>query len=433
MVVEQNSKSSSKAGIAIVIALVLGVVLGQLAHLEITNPETVQTICGYLDIVSGIFLRLIKMIIAPLVFTTLVAGIAKMGDGKSLGRVFLKSMIIFMVGGVLSLGLGVLLVEIFEPGKALHEVLKSSLNADTNAAASSAIQGTQMSLKSFIESIIPKSSFEGFVENHIIQVVVLAMFVGVAGVSLGERVAPVFAFFEMISLICFKIIQYIMLLAPLAVFASVTKLVMSSGIGVLKLYIIYLLEFYLGLGIIWAVYILLGTIFLGKVVFKVIKDLAPQYATSFAASSSEIILADLMRKLEKFGVSKKISGFVIPLGYSFNLEASMLNCTFATIFIIQLYGYHIDLVTEITMLLMLLFTSKGMAGVPRASLVIVAMTLTAFGYPEAGILIILPIDSFNDMGRSVTNAFANTMSALFVNRWEKNHLNPDDVNSETEA
>lgn len=432
MVVEQSKSSSKKAGIAIFVALILGVALGQLAHMEINKDLAIQ-ICSYLDIISGIFLRLIKMIIAPLVFTTLVAGIAKMGDGKSLGRVFLKSMVLFMVGGILSLGLGVLLVEIFKPGVALHDALKATMALDTSSTANVVVSGTKITLKSFIESVIPKSSFEGFVENHIIQVVVLAIFVGVAGVSIGEPVAPIFEFFERVSLICFKIIQFIMLLAPLAVFASVTKLVMSSGIGVLKLYLIYLLEFYLGLGIIWAVYIILGSLILGKVVFRVIKDLAPQYATSFAASSSEIILADLIKKLEKFGVSKKISSFVIPMGYSFNLEASMLNCTFATIFIIQLYGYHIDLATEITMLLMLLLTSKGMAGVPRASLVIVAMTLTAFGYPEAGILIILPIDSFNDMGRSVTNAFANTMSALFINRWERKHNHSDDVEDSSQV
>lgn len=432
MVVEKvGKKSSSKAGVAILVALILGVIAGQIMHSSITDPTLIKSICSYFDIISGIFLRLIKMIIAPLVFTTLVAGIVKMGDGRSLGRVFLKSMIIFMVGGILALGLGVLLAEIFEPGKALHDALQASLHMDTSAAATSLVQGKQITLNSFVESIIPKSALEGFVENHIIQVVILAIFFGVAGVSIGEPLSPLFHSFEMISKLCFKIIEYIMYLAPFAVFASITKLVSISGIGVLKLYLVYLLEFYLGLGIIWAIYLILGGLILGKVVFQVIKALAPQYATSFAASSSEIILADIVSKLEKFGVPKKISGFVIPMGYSFNLEASMLNCTFATIFIIQLYGYHIDLATEITMLLMLLLTSKGMAGVPRASLVIVAMTLAAFGYPEAGILIILPIDSFNDMGRSATNAFANTMSALFVNNWERKHNHSDVTKSES--
>lgn len=411
----------SKLGRYIVFALIAGITVGQLTHIGISNKEILSNMSTYLDLISTAFLRLIKMIIAPLVFTTLVVGIAKMDDSRALGRMFLKSMTIFVIGGFFSLSLGVLLVELFKPGVALHSVLANSLNGELNNVANNVCTNCQMSVKSFMESIIPSSAMQGFVENHILQVIVLAIFVGVAGVALGEPVKPVFVFFDMMSKIFFKIIGYVMYLAPIAVFSSITKLVMGSGIGVISLYLVYAVEFYTGLAIIWIVLLSIGMLVVGKRLFKILKPMLPLYGMSFASSSSEVALPGILDNLEKQGVSKKVSGFVIPMGYSFNLEASMLNCTFATIFIIQLYGYHIDLATEIVMLFMLMLTSKGIAGVPRVSLVIVAATLTAFGYPETGVLILLPIDSFMDMGRSATNAFANTMSAIFVDRWERKY------------
>jgi Na+/H+-dicarboxylate symporter len=421
MLTKVKETSKSRLGTYILIALFLGIITGHFAHSGITDPTTIKDVSSYLDLVSSAFLRLIKMIIAPLVFTTLVTGIAKMEDAKVLGRLFAKAMTIFIVGGFFSLTLGVVLVEYFKPGIALHNVLMNSTNADLGSAASSVCTNCQMTAKSFMESIIPSSAMQGFVENHILQVIVLAIFMGVAGVSIGEPAAPVFKFFDMVSQIMFKVIGYIMYLAPFAVYSAITKLVMGSGIGVISLYLVYAIEFYLGLGIIWLVLLTIGFIVVGKRLFTILKPMLPLYGTSFASSSSEVALPGILANLETQGVSKKVSGFVIPMGYSFNLEASMLNCTFATIFIIQLYGYHISLATEITMLFMLMLTSKGIAGVPRVSLVIVAATLTAFGYPETGVLILLPIDSFMDMGRSATNAFANTMSAIFVDRWERKY------------
>lgn len=421
MLTKVKETSKSRLGTYILIALFLGIITGHFAHSGITDPTKIKDVSSYLDLVSSAFLRLIKMIIAPLVFTTLVTGIAKMEDAKVLGRLFAKAMTIFIVGGFFSLTLGVVLVEYFKPGIALHNVLMNSTNADLSSAASSVCTNCQMTAKSFMESIIPSSAMQGFVENHILQVIVLAIFMGIAGVSIGEPAAPVFKFFDMVSQIMFKVIGYIMYLAPFAVYSAITKLVMGSGIGVISLYLVYAIEFYLGLGIIWLVLLTIGFIVVGKKLFTILKPMIPLYGTSFASSSSEVALPGILANLETQGVSKKVSGFVIPMGYSFNLEASMLNCTFATIFIIQLYGYHISLATEITMLFMLMLTSKGIAGVPRVSLVIVAATLTAFGYPETGVLILLPIDSFMDMGRSATNAFANTMSAIFVDRWERKY------------
>ena len=413
----------SKLGRYIVIALVLGIVVGQLVHMGIANPATIKTISGKLDIVSSMFLRLLKMIIAPLVFTTLVTGIAKMGDSKALGRLFFKSMFIFILGGFIALALGIVLIDVFQPGKQLHDVLASGLSSlpqDNNICTNCG-----MTLKSFLESVIPSSVMQGFVENHILQVVVFAVFFGVAGAAVGESVAPVFAFFDMMASIIFKITAYIMNLAPFAVFSAVSAMVMTSGAKVISSYLIYLLEFYFGLAILWVFIIAIGALIVGKPIFALLRNMGSLFVLAFASSSSEVALPGMLSELDKFGVSKKVSGFVVPMGYSFNLLASMLNCTFATMFIIQLYGFHVTLGQEIIMLLMLMITSKGIAGVPRVSLVIVAATLAAFGYPEAGVLILFPVDGFLDMGRSATNVFANAMAAVFVDRWEKKHNHVD--------
>ena len=407
-----------KLGRYLVIALVLGLITGELLHRQVTDPVLLKTISTNLDLVSAMFLRLIKMIIAPLVFATLISGISKLGDSSALGRLFLKAMILFIVGGFLSLTLGAALIEVFKPGQVMHDVLLNGGNAETIKAA---VPAAQITLKSFLESIIPTSAAEGFVTNHIIQVVLFAILFGIAALSLGSRATIVFDFFESVSQIMFKVTGYIMLLAPLAVFTSIAHLIMGNGMGIVVHYLVYILEFYLGLAIIWAVYLTIGYLMVGRRFTVLLKSLSGLFGISFASASSEVALPGVLVALEKFGIGKKISGFVLPLGYSFNLEASMLNCTFATIFIIQLYGYNISFSQEVLMLFMLLLTSKGMAGVPRASLVIVATTLTAFGYPDAGVLILLPIDSFLDMGRSATNVLANAMSAVIIDRWEKNH------------
>ncbi len=409
----------SNVGRYILIALIAGVVVGQLVHMGVADPAKIKAISTQLDVVSSMFLRLLKMIIAPLVFTTLVTGIAKMGDSKALGRLFFKSMFIFIFGGFIALTLGIILIEVFQPGKQLHDVLSAGLA--TLPQKDNICTNCGMNLKSFLESVIPSSVLQGFVENHILQVVVFALFFGVAGVAVGETVTPVFEFFDMIASIVFKITSYIMNLAPFAVFSAVSAMVMTSGAKVISSYLIYLLEFYFGLFILWVLIIFIGASIVGKSIFSLLKNLGSLFVLAFASSSSEAALPGMLAELDKFGVSKKISGFVVPMGYSFNLLASMLNTTFATMFIIQLYGFHVSFSQEVTMLLMLMITSKGIAGVPRVSLVIVAATLAAFGFPEAGVLILFPVDGFLDMGRSATNVFANAMAAVFVDRWERKH------------
>lgn len=438
--IKQNS--SSKLGRNVFLALIIGIIFGQLVRTQINNQELLNQIYGYLNIVSSIFLRLIKMIIAPLVFTTLVAGIAKLTDVKSLGRMFFKSMVIFLIGGIIALSVGMIIVDYFEPGKALSQVLLSS-HSNLVPQSSSVHLSSNLSLKKFIEDLVPVSVVEGFANNHIIQVVVFAIFFGIAGVSLGEKTVSVFDFFNKVSYLFFKITEYIMKLAPIAVFCAVSGIIINSGLTVIGSYLVYVLEFILCLIILWTIMIGLGYIFLGKQVFTLLKMLAGCLGISFSTSSSEAVFPIVLEKLKDFGVEPKTSGFVMPLGYSFNLIASMLNCSFATLFIIQLHGYTLTTTQKIIMLITLMFTSKGISGVPRVSLVIVAATLASLGIPEAAVLILFPIDGFLDMARSATNIFANALATTFVDKWEGNlkvnrnsdvapiNVSSDDINIST--
>ncbi len=417
--VTSMQRNSSHLGRKVFIALIIGTVFGQLIRMEITNQETLNQIYGYLNIISNIFLRLIKMIIAPLVFATLVSGIAKLSDIKSLGRMFYKSMIIFLIGGIIALSIGMIIVDYFEPGKSLSQVLLSS-NSNLIPKNSNTILSSNLSLKKFVEDLVPESVAVGFVHNHIIQVVIFAIFFGIAGVSLGEKTESVFNLFHKISLLFFRITEYIMKLAPLAVFCAVSGVIINSGLTIINSYLIYVFEFILCIIILWTIMLVLGYIILGRRVFLFLKMLAGCIGIAFSTSSSESVFPIVLDKLKEFGVEEKTIGFVMPLGYSFNLIASMLNCSFATMFIIQLYGHTLSSTQKIIMLITLMITSKGISGVPRVSLVIVASTLASLGIPEAAVLILFPIDGFLDMARSATNIFANALATTFVDKWERN-------------
>ncbi|MFN7094004.1 MAG: dicarboxylate/amino acid:cation symporter, partial [Burkholderiales bacterium] len=279
---------------------------------------------------------------------------------------------------------------------------------------------SHLSLKTFLDQIIPASVAESFATNNIIQIVVFSIFFGIAGVAIGEPVAPVFDFFDLVSKLMFRVTDYVMQFAPIAVFSAVGAMIVGSGLGVLSSYFLYMAEFLLGVIIIWGIMIAVGFTVIGNKIFALLRLLADSLGIAFSTASSEAVLPRVLEELEKFGISPRISGFILPLGYSFNLIGSMLNCIFATMFIIQLHGYNLTLGQEVTMLLMLMITSKGIAGIPRASLVIVAATLSSMGIPESAILILFPVDGFLDMARTTTNVFANALAAVFVDKWEKN-------------
>jgi Na+/H+-dicarboxylate symporter len=365
----------------------------------------------WLTILADIFLRLIKMIVAPLVFTTLVVGVAKLGDIKAVGRIGGKTLLWFISASLLSLLLGMLLVNIFEPGKAMHLPLPDShINTGIDKAA--------LTIKDFFYHVFPASVIDAMAKNEILQIVVFALFFGVAAAALGDIAKPVVRALDAIAHIILKVTGYVMGFAPLAVFGAMSAIIAKQGIGILKTYSIFIGEFYFGLVVLWICLILIGSVFLKKRVFTLIKRMKEPILLAFSTASSEAAFPKTMLELERFGCKDKIVSFVLPLGYSFNLDGSMMYMTFASLFIAQSYGMHMPFGTQITMLLVLMLTSKGIAGVPRASLVVIAGTLATFNIPEAGIALLLGIDPLLDMGRSATNVVGNSIATAVVSKWE---------------
>jgi len=364
-----------------------------------------------LTLLSDIFLRLIKMIVAPLVFTTLVVGVAKVGDINAVGRIGGKTMLWFLSASLLSLVLGMIMVNIFKPGEAMNLPLPPS-NIDTG------IQKVALSLKDFISHIFPKSMVEAMATNEILQIVVFSLFFGVATAAIGEKGQIIITFFDSVAHVILKVTGYVMNFAPFAVFGAMAAIVAKQGLGVLSTYATFIGEFYFTMLILWALLILVGFFVLKKRVFNLINRMKQPVMLAFSTASSEAAYPKTMMQLERFGCKDKIVSFVLPLGYSFNLDGSMLYMTFASLFIAQAYGIHLSFEQQITMLLILMLTSKGIAGVPRASLVVIAGTIATFNIPEAGLALLIGIDPLLDMGRSATNVIGNSLATAVVSKWE---------------
>lgn len=394
----------------ILAAMVLGIGVGYALNVSV-SAEKVAEVAGYFGIMTDIFLRLIKMIIAPLVMSTLIVGIAHMGDTSSLGRVGAKTLGWFLGASILSLTLGAVIVTVLEPGVGLDLPLPA-------ASAAVDIKPTALTLKDFITHLVPKSIAEAMATNEILQIVVFSLFFGVALASMGARVKLVIDFAEQVSHVMLKVTGYVMLFAPLAVFAAIASTVSTRGIGIIASYGEFIGEFYIGLVVLWVLLVLAGFMVIGPRVWDLIKRMREPMLLAFSTASSEAAYPKTLQQLEAFGVSRRIGSFVLPLGYSFNLDGSMMYCTFATIFIAQAYGIELSFGQIATMLLLLMVTSKGMAGVPRASLVVIAATLAFFKIPEGGLLLILAVDHFLDMGRSATNVVGNTIATAVVAKWE---------------
>jgi len=372
-----------------------------------------------LTLLSDIFLRLIKMIVAPLVFTTLVVGVAKVGDIKAVGRIGGKTMLWFISASLLSLLLGLIMVNLFKPGEAMHLPLPSS-NVDTG------IQKTALSLKDFIAHIVPKSMTEAMATNEILQIVVFSLFFGVATAAIGEKGQIVINFFDAVAHVILKVTGYVMNFAPFAVFGAMAAIVAKQGLSVLSTYALFIGEFYASMLMLWILLILIGFTILKKRVFNLVNRMKEPVLVAFSTASSEAAYPKTMLQLERFGCKDKIVSFVLPLGYSFNLDGSMLYMTFASLFIAQSYGIHLSFEQQITMLLILMLTSKGIAGVPRASLVVIAGTIATFNIPEAGLALLIGIDPLLDMGRSATNVIGNSLATAVVSKWEGELSGPQD-------
>lgn len=369
------------------------------------------------SVLADVFLRLIKMIVAPLVLTTLVVGVAKLGDISAVGRIGGKTLLWFLGASLMSLLLGMILVNIFEPGIAMHLPVPDT-------GESSGIVNIGFSLKNFLYHVFPSSVIESMAKNEILQIVVFALFFGVATAAIGEQGKVIINFMDAAAHVILKITGYVMNLAPIAVFGAMAAIIAKQGMGILKTYSIFIGEFYFGLTLLWVLLALAGSVVIGKRIFNLFKRVKEPILLAFSTASSEAAFPKTMEELQRFGCKDKIVSFVLPLGYSFNLDGSMMYMTFASLFIAQSYGIHLPIATQISMLLVLMLTSKGIAGVPRASLVVIAGTLATFNIPEAGLALLLGIDPLLDMGRSATNVVGNSVATAVVSKWE-NALEPE--------
>ncbi|MCX7068914.1 MAG: dicarboxylate/amino acid:cation symporter [Methylococcales bacterium] len=396
----------------VAIALLLGIVVGEILHLKLADTESLKQFITIFSVLTDIFLRLIKMIISPLVFATLVVGMAKMGDINTVGRIGIKAMLWFFSASITSLLLGMLLVNILQPGNSLHITLPA-IGAETGLVKA------EPSLSNFTAHIFPTSIVEAMAKNEILQIVVFSMFFGIACASIGELARPTVKLLDSLAHIMLKVTGYVMHYAPVAVFSAMASVIAQHGIDILWSYGKFIGEFYLGLVLLCCLLGSVGFLFLGRRVLSLLRHIREPMLLAFGTASSESAYPKLLQQLERFGCDEKVCGLVLPLGYSFNLDGSMMYMTFAVLFIAQAYGIDMPLADQLVMLLVLLFTSKGVAGVPRASLIVISATLSMFHIPEAGLLLLLGIDQILDMGRSATNVFGNSMAAAVVSRWEK--------------
>lgn len=415
-----NNTKTNKASflsnltIQILIAMLIGAALGIFIH---TNYEakSAKEFSDMIKVLATVFIRLVQMIIAPLVFTTLVVGIAKLGDINAVGRIGGKAMVWFFSASFVSLLIGMFWVNILQPGVGLQ------LNSIDVATVSEVVGKTQsFSAVHFVEHIIPKSIVEAMSTNEILQIVIFSIFFGLAAASIGDFAKPVINALDKISHIILKMVNFVMKFAPLGVFGAIAGVFAIRDLNdLLFTYAKFFGSFLVGITTLWFFLILIGFVFLGKRIIILLKHIISPLIIAFGTTSSEAVFPKLTSELERFGIKDKIVSFMLPLGYSFNLDGSMMYMTFASIFIAQAYGIPLDLPTQITMLFVLMLTSKGIAGVPRASLVIVAATCGMFDIPIEGIALILPIDHFCDMFRSATNVLGNALATSVIGKWER--------------
>ena len=395
-----------------IIAAMVGGILVGFGLNQMLDADGAKAAADNLSILTDLFLRLIKMIIAPLVFATLVSGIAHMEDAAQIGRVGVKTMGWFISASIVSLTIGLIMVHLLQPGAGMNLAIP-------DVAPGAAVDTTSFTFKTFVTHLVPASIVDAMAKNEILQIVVFSIFVGTAVAAIDDKAPAVLALVEQVTAIMLKVTGYVMKCAPVAIFAALASTVATQGLNVLADYAKFVGGFYLSLGVLWLVLLGACAVFIGARALILFKLIQAPALLAFSTASSEAAYPRTLEMLQKFGVSRRIASFVLPLGYSFNLDGSMMYCTFATLFIAQAYGVELSWAQQITMLLLLMVTSKGIAGVPRASLVVISATLAYFKLPEAGLLLILAVDHLLDMGRSATNVVGNSVAAAVVGKWEK--------------
>lgn len=392
--------------------MALGIAVGYGMNQFLANdPETLASWSTYLNLLSKIFLRMIKMIVGPLIFSILTVGIAKLGDFKQVGRIGVKTLGYFYFATVVSLVTGLVAVNIMKPGKMMQIPLPES-GADTG------IEVKKMTLENFITHLFPQSFFEALATNEILQIVVFSLFFGIGTAAIGDHGKILIRALDAVSEVMFKIVEYVMGFAPYGVFGAVAAVIAAQGLGILGGYFYLVICFFATLAF-FILVILPAICLVAKVPYwKLLSYVKDALFLSFSTASSEASMPLQIEQLKKYGVSEKIVSFVLPLGYSFNLDGSMMYMTFATGFIAQAYGVELSIAQQLTMMLTLLITSKGIAGVPRASLVVIAGTMSMFNLPAEGLILLFAVDWLLDMGRSATSVAGNAVAAAIVSKWE---------------
>ncbi len=401
----KKTGAASKLTFFIFLALVLGIIFGWLA----------PSIAVKMQPLADMFLRMVKMIIAPLIFATLVVGIAGHGDIKHLGKIGLKTIIYFEIVTTLALILGLVMANVFKPG--------IGFNIDLNSVSMAAVEKMQNvqidhSFSHLLVDMVPTSVFKSMAEGNLLQIVVFAVFFALAICAVGQKARPVLDFLQSTCEIMFKFTEYVMYFAPIGVFGAISATIGQNGIGILANYAKLIGITYFSL-ILFVIIVLAIVCRIIKIPFRaLIKALKEPALLAFTTASSEAALPKAMEVMEKFGVPKNIVSFVMPTGYTFNLEGSTLYLALTALFCAQIAGINISIEQQILIMLTLMLTSKGIAGVPRVSLVVLTGTLSGFNLPVVGVAILLGIDQILDMGRTTVNLIGNCVATTVVARWE---------------
>ena len=396
----------SKLTIAIFIALVLGILVGW------AFPAfAIKT-----HVLAEIFLRMIKMIIAPLLFATLVVGIAGHGDVKSLGRLGIKTLAYFEIVTTIALFIGLGFANLFKPGIGMGNIASDQTGLTRIVQMASTTHHN--SFGDLLLSLCPTSIFQAMAEGNLLQIVVFCIFFALAICAVGKKAQPVVDILNSVASIMFKFTEYVMFFAPIGIFGAIAYTVGSNGISILFNYGKIIISLYTALIVFVALVLIIACKLVGVSARAVIRAIQEPALLTFTTASSEAALPKAMSIMEKFGVPKSIVGFVMPTGYTFNLDGSTLYLAMAVLFSTQLVGIHLTFEQQLVIMFALMLTSKGVAGVPRASIIVLAGTLTSFNIPIVGVAVLLGIDQILDMGRTTVNLIGNCIATIVIARWE---------------
>jgi Na+/H+-dicarboxylate symporter len=398
----------------ILASLLMGIISGLVLH-WLLPADVRDSVVAVFDTVTHMFLNLIKMIIAPLIFATLVSGIAGAAKSAGVGKLFGRSMIWFLSASVLVGAFGFIMAHLLNVGSGLHLV----------PAGDAGLESKPLDFQAFVTNIIPTSVFSALTTNNPLQILVFGALFGIALLNLRKSGHSSIAdAIDELMKVMLKVTGYVMLAAPVGVFAGIASAFTAKGLDAFATYASFIGGFYVSLSALWLIMIAVAAAFLGQSALRLVRMVREPMVIAFATSSSEAALPKLIEGLTKFGIEKRTTGFVLPLGYSFNVDGSMMYMTFASVFLINAYGVDMDLGQQIAMTAMLLLSSKGMAGVPRGSLVVVAAVIPGFGVPAAGIAVLLVVDQLLDMGRTATNILGNAIATAVIGR-KHDHAAPD--------